>query len=418
MRLTSRLKHAWDIFRNRDPTSMYNRELGPASSYRDNRRYFGLSVNRANTASVYTRISVDVASIAVRHVRLDENGRFSEIIEDSLNECLTVSPNKDQTPRAFIQDAVYSMLEEGYCAIFPESANLDPTENPNKTFDIFSMRTGKIIEWYPDFVKIEAYNPQKGYTEQIILPKEITLILENPFYAVMNAPNSTMQRLIRKLDILDVVDNQIGSGKMDLIIQMPYQVNSDLRREQSEKRRKDIELQLTGSKYGIAYIGATERVTQLNRPIENNILTQVEYLENKFYSELGLTPGVFNGTASEEENLNYNNRTIEPIVAAIVDEMKRKWLTKTARTQGQSIMYFKDPFKLVPVNQIAEIADKFTRNEILTSNEIRGLIGMKPSSDPKADELRNSNIAASKQENEETIAPKSDTDDAPIGEEE
>ena len=415
MRIRDRIKHAWNIFRNKDPTIPPAGTLGPATSAPDGGYYRRFSFSSANSASVYTRIAVDVAAVSLRHVRLDENERFTEVIKSSINECLSVSSNKDQTPRAFIEDAVYSMLEEGSIAIFPSEADLDPTSTETSTFDIRQMRSGRVVEWYPDHVKVEAYNPYKGGLDQIILPKSITLLIQNPFYMVMNAPNSTLKRLLNKLAILDAIDNKAGSKKLDLIIQAPYQVNSDLRKEQAEKRLKDIETQLVTSPYGIAYIGATERVTQINRSVESNILTQVEYLENRFYSELGLTPGVFNGTASEEENLNYNNRTIEPIVAAIADEMNRKWLTKTARTQGQSIMYFKDPFKLVPVNQIAEIADKFTRNEILTSNEIRGLIGMKPSSDPKADELRNSNIAASKQEVEERIAPDDNTDDAPIG---
>lgn len=413
MGVMTRLKHAWDVFKNRDPTKTYSADLGPSTTSANDYRYLYWGPDSSISASVYNRIAIDVASVSIQHVKLDENGRFTEVVQDSLNECLTVSANLDQTGRAFIQDVTMSMLEEGYIAIFPAKANLDPTING--TYDIQELRKGRPVEWYPYHVKIEAYNPTDGRFDTIILPKSLVAIVENPFYATMNAPNSTLQRLMSKLALLDIVDSKSGSKKLDLIVQLPYQLNSDMRREQSEKRRKDIEMQLVGSEYGIAYIGATERVTQLNRPIENNLLAQVEYLENKFFSELGLTPGVFNGTASEEENLNYNNRTIEPIVSAIALEMKRKWLTKTARTQGHSIMYFKDPFKLVPVNQIAEIADKFTRNEILTSNEIRGLIGMKPSSDPKADELRNSNIAASKQATEERIAPDDKTDDAPVG---
>lgn len=409
MRVRDRLRHAWDAFRSRDPTGSNTYELGPSNWTNGTHTYLRGGSERTIIAAIKNRIAIDVAAVSIRHVRLDENGRYTDDIDDSLNQCLTISPNVDQTPRAFIQDVVLSMFEEGYVAIFPGEADLDPIKTGS--YSILSLRKGKILQWYPEHVQIEAYNPATGLFEQIVLPKQIVAIVENPFWTIMNSPNSTLQRLVRKLAILDAIDEQSASGKMDLIIQLPYSIRSDFHREEAEKRRKDIEIQLTGSKYGIAYVGATERITQLNRPLENNLLTQVEYLTNELYAQLGLTPAVFNGTASEEENLNYNNRTIEPTVAAISDEMKRKFLTKTARSQGQSIMYFRDPFKLAPVSQIAEIADKFTRNEILSSNEIRAIIGFRPSKDPKADELRNSNIAASKQENEEKIAPDFNTDD-------
>lgn len=409
MTLTTRIKHAWNAFRNRDPTRIGTYGLGPANYTNGMHTYLRIGSDKTIITAIYNRIAIDVASISIRHVRLDENDRYVEDIHSSLEECLTISPNLDQTPRAFIQDVVLSMFEEGYVAIFPADANVDPITTGS--YEIFELRKGKILQWYPESVMIEAYNPASARFEQIILPKKLVSIVENPLWSVMNGPNSTLQRLIRKLVILDMIDEQSGSGKMDLIIQLPYTIRSDYHREQAEARRKDIEVQLTNSKYGIAYVGATERITQLNRPIENNLLAQVEYLTNELYGQLGMTPNIFNGTASEEELLNYNNKTIEPIVSAIADEMKRKFLTKTARSQGQSIMYFRDPFKLAPVSQIAEIADKFTRNEILSSNEVRAILGFKPSKDPKADELRNANIAASRQTNEEKIAPDMNTDD-------
>lgn len=411
MRLTDRLKHAWDAFRNRDPTRLNPMDLGPSNYTSGTHTYFRGGAERTIIASIYNRIAIDAAAISIRHVRLDENDRYLETINDSLNQCLTMSPNLDQTPRAFFQDVVLSMFDEGYVAIFPAKADLDPLSTGSYRID--ELRKGRVVEWFPKAVRIEAYNPDTAQFEQIILPKEIVAIVENPLWTIMNGPNSTLQRLISKLAILDAIDHQSGSGKMDLIIQLPYTIKSEMGKERAEERRKSIETQLTDSKYGIAYLDATERITQLNRPIENNLLNQVEYLTNELYSELGLTPEVFNGTANEEQNLNYNNRTIEPIVSAIADEMKRKFLTKTARSQGQSIMYFRDPFKLVPVSQIAEIADKFTRNEILTSNEIRGLMGFKPSQDPRADELRNSNISASKDQREEESIPAVPTDDEP-----
>lgn len=387
----SRLKHAWNAFTNKDPTGGLNRSEGVGYGYRPDRLRFTRGNERSIVTSVYNRIGIDVASISINHVRLDKNDRFSSIIDSGLNNCLTLDANIDQTGRAFIQDIVMSMLDEGTVAIVP----VDTTLNPKITgsYDIESMRTGKIVEWKPRKVKIRLYNDRTGQKEEIWLPKSVVAIVENPLYAVMNEPNSTMQRLKRKLNLLDVIDEQSGSGKLDLIIQLPYVIKTDSRRKQAEERRQDIERQLSGSKYGIAYTDGTERITQLNRPIENNLLKQVEYLTNQLYGQLGISQEVMNGTADEKQMLNYNNRTIEPIVSAIVDEMKRKFLTKTARTQGQSIMFFRDPFKLVPVENVAEIADKFTRNEIMTSNEFRQVIGMKPADDPKADQLRNANIS-------------------------
>jgi hypothetical protein len=332
---------------------------------------------------------MDVASIAIKHCRIDSNGRYIEEIKSGLNDCLSVEANIDQSGRSFIQDAVMSMFDEGAVALVPVDTSIDPKKS--SSYDILSMRTGKILEWYPAHVKVRVYNDRTGRKEDIVLPKRTVAIIENPLYAVINEPNSTMQRLVRKLNILDAIDEQSGSGKLDLIIQLPYVVKTDARRDQAEKRRKDIEEQLKGP-YGIAYTDGTEKITQLNRPVENNLMKQIEYLMNQLYGQIGMTPSVLDGTANEQEMLNYNNRTIEPIISAIVDAMKRSFLTKTARTQGQTVMFFRDHFKLVPVSQIAEIADKFTRNEILSSNEVRQIIGVKPSDDPKADELRNSNI--------------------------
>lgn len=388
--LGSRLKHAWNAFTDKDPTG-YPGDFGTSFYYRPDRPRFTRGNERSIVTSVYNRIALDVSSININHVRLDDNDRFTSVISSGLNDCLTIDANVDQTGRAFIQDIVMSMLDEGCVAIVP----VDTTFNPTITgsYDIESMRTGKIVEWRPDQVKVELYNDQNGRKEQIWLPKKMVAIVENPLYAVMNEPNSTMQRLIRKLNLLDVVDEQSGSGKLDLIIQLPYLIKTEARRQQAETRRRQIEEQLAGSKYGIAYADGTEKITQLNRPIENNLLKQVEYLTNMLYGQLGISQAVMDGTADEKQMLNYNNRTIEPIISAIVDEMKRKFLTKTARSQKQSIMFFRDPFKLVPVDNVAEIADKFTRNEIMTSNEFRQVIGMKRSDDPKADQLRNSNIS-------------------------
>ena len=390
----SRLKHAWNVLvNNRDPTNNY-KDIGSGFYYRPDRPRLTRGNERSIVTSVYNRIALDVSSVNIQHVRLDDNGRFVSVIESGMNNCLTLEANLDQTGRAFIQDVVMSMLDEGCVAIIP----IDTTLNPNVTnsYDILSMRTGKILEWYPAHVKVRVYNEKTGKKEDITLPKSTIGIIENPLYAVINESNSTMQRLIRKLGLLDVTDEQTASGKLDLIIQLPYIIKTEARRQQAETRRKDIEMQLAGSKYGIAYTDGTERITQLNRSVENNLMKQIEYLTNMLYSQLGITQSILDGTADEQAMLNYYSRTIEPILSAIVDEMKRKFLTKTARSQFQSISFFRDPFKLVPVNNIAEIADKFTRNEILTSNEIRQIIGMKPSDDPKADELVNANISQPK----------------------
>lgn len=390
--LGSRLRHAWNAFRNRDPTVNY--EDGGASYYRrPDRIHLTRGNERSLVTSVYNRIALDVAAIGIKHCKVDENGRYLYDMKSELNNCLNLSANEDQTGRAFIQDVVMSMLDEGCVAIVPTDTTLNPKET--QSYDILSMRTGKIIQWRPQQVQIRLYNESTGKKEEIWLPKKTVAIVENPLYAVINEPNSTMQRLMRKLSLLDVTDEQTASGKLDLIIQLPYVIKTDARRQQAEARRKDIEMQLAGSKYGIAYTDGTERITQLNRSVENNLMKQVEYLTNLLYSQLGVTQAVLEGTADEQAMLNYYSRTIEPIVSAIVDEMKRKFLSKTARTQFQTITFFRDPFKLVPINNIADIADKFTRNEILTSNELRQIIGMKPSEDPKADELRNSNISQS-----------------------
>ena len=389
MAFTDRLQHAWNAFLNRDPTYEF-RDHGMISTYKPDRVRFTRGNERSIVTSVYNRIALDVSSIDINHAKLDENGRFKEVIQSGLNECLTLNANIDQTGKAFIQDVVMSMMDEGCVAIVP----VDTTINPevSGSFDIQSLRTGNIIEWRPEFVKVRLYNDKTGQKEDILLPKKSVAIIENPLYAVINEPNSTMQRLIRKLNLLDVIDEQSGSGKLDLIIQLPYVIKSEARRQQAENRRKDIEMQLAGSKYGIAYTDGTEKITQLNRPAENNLMKQIEYLTSMLYSQLGITQTVLDGTADERTMLNYYNRTIEPIISAIIDEMKRKFLTKTARTQNQSIVYFRNPFKLVPINELAEISDKFTRNEIATSNEIRQIIGWKPSDDPGADELRNKNL--------------------------
>ena len=388
--LGSRLIHAWNAFRNRDPTS-YSGDLGSSYSYRPDRPRLSRGNERSIATAVYNRIALDVAGVGIKHCKLDENDRFIEIVDSGLNECLNLEANIDQTGRAFIQDVVMSMLDEGCVAIVPVDTSFDPRKTGS--YDIYSMRTAKILDWYPQHVKVRIYNDKTGEKEELILPKKMVAIIENPLYAVINEPNSTMQRLIRKLVLLDSIDEQSGAGKLDLIIQLPYTIKTDARRQQAEQRRKDIEMQLAGSKYGIAYTDGTERVTQLNRPVENNLMKQIEYLTSMLYSQLGITQAIMDGTADEKTMLNYNNRTIEPIISAIVDEMKRKFLTKTARTKRQTIAFFRDPFKLVPVNDIAEIADKFTRNEIMTSNEIRQIVGMRPSNDPKADQLVNSNIS-------------------------
>lgn len=393
MKFTDRIKHGWNAFLNRDPTYNYRDLGGPSYGYRPDRMRFTRGNERSIVTSVYNRIALDAASIDIMHVQLDKNDRFESIRDSALNECLTRNANIDQTGRAFIQDVVMSMLDEGCVAIVP----VDTTFNPDVTnsYDINTMRTAKIVEWYPAHVKVNLYNDRTGRKEDLILPKKTVAIIENPLYAVINEPNSTMQRLIRKLNLLDVIDEQSGSGKLDLIIQLPYVIKTDARRQQAEQRRKDIEMQLSGSKYGIAYTDGTERITQLNRSVDNNLMKQIEYLTSMLYSQLGITQAILDGSADDKTMLNYYNRTIEPIVSAIVDEIQRKFLTKTAITQKQAILYFRDPFRLVPVNEIAEIADKFTRNEIMTSNEIRQIVGMKPSKDPNADELRNKNLSES-----------------------
>ena len=391
MGFIDRLQHGWNAFvNNRDPTYTNHRDMGIGYSYRPDRVRFSRGNERSIVTAIYNRIALDVSSISIRHVRLDKNDRFIEYMHTDMDKCLTTQANIDQTGRSFIQDVVMSMLDEGCVAIVP----VDTTLNPLITggYDINSMRTGKILEWYPDEIKVRVYNDRIGRQEDVILPKKVVAIVENPLYAVINEPNSTMQRLIRKLNLLDAIDEQSGSGKLDLIIQLPYTIKTPLKRQQAEDRRKEIEMQLTGSKYGIAYTDGTERVTQLNRPVENNLLKQIEYLTSMLYSQLGFHQTILDGTADEKTMLNYTNRIIEPIISAIVDAMRPTFLTKTARSQLQSIVYFREPFKLVPANELAEIADKFTRNEIITSNEFRQILGLKPSDDPKADRLVNSNI--------------------------
>ena len=392
MGLTNRLQHAWNAFMNKDPTEyVYHDYGGIGYGHRPDRIRLTRGNDRSIITSVFNRIALDVAAVDLRHCRLDEDGRYSEDIDSGLNNCLTLEANLDQTARALIQDCVLSMFDEGCVALVP----VDTTKDPSFTdsYDILTMRTGSILEWKPSHIKVRVYNERTGKKEDITVPKRTVSIIENPLYAIVNEPNSTAQRLMRKLSLLDVTDEQTASGKLDLIIQLPYIVKTEARRTQANKRREDIERQLTGSKYGIAYTDGTEKITQLNRPVENNLMSQVEYLTNQLFSQLGITQSILDGTADEKTMLNYYNRSIEPIVSAIVDEMKRKFLSKTARSQKQSIKAFRDPFRLVPVNDIAEIADKFTRNEIMTSNEVRQIIGMKPSDDPKADELINSNIS-------------------------
>ena len=406
MGFVERIRNSWNAFRNRDPTIFYN-EPGMSYTYRPDRVRFSRGNERSIVTSVYNKIAMDVAAVDIRHCRIDQNGRYIEDVNSDLNNCLTLEANIDQTHRSFRQDVVMSMFDEGAVAIVPIEAKGDPMLGT--AFDIKSMRVAKIVEWFPRSVKVEVYNEWTGRKEKLIYPKKSVAIVENPLYSVINEPNSTMKRLIRKLNLLDAIDEQSGSGKLDLIIQLPYVVKGELKEQQAEKRKNAIIDQLKGP-YGIAYIDGTEKITQLNRPVENNLMKQIEYLTNMLYSQIGITPAIMDGTADEKTMLNYNNRTIEPIVAAIVDAMKRSFLSKTARSQGQTIMAFRDPFKLVPINNIAEIADKFTRNEILTSNEIRQIIGFKPSDDPKADQLINSNIAQSKEEanSGETISSSSD----------
>lgn len=392
MSIFDRVKNGWNAFAGRDPTM--RQDLGSvATSLRpDRNRGITFYSDKTFITSVKNRIAMDVAAISINHVKVDENGRYTETVDSPLNDILTLEANKDQTSRAFIQSMVYSMLDEGCVAVVPSYAKVKISSNKVNAFNITAMRVGKIIQWYPNHVLVEFYNEENGQNGQVLFAKENVCILENPLYEVMNEPNSILKRLLRKMSLLDVIDEQSGAGKLDLIIQLPYVIKSQARKEQAEMRRKDIEMQLAGSKYGIAYTDGTEKITQLNRPVENNLMNQIQYLTDTLYGQLGITQGVFDGTADEQTMLNYNNRTIEPIVSVIVDEFRRKYLSQTARTEGHEIMFHRDPFRLVPVSQIAEIADKFTRNEILSSNEIRGIIGFKPSNDPKADQLINANL--------------------------
>lgn len=389
-KLGSRLKDAWNAFQNKTPTSGNEYGSYGGSYYRPDRVRLSRGNERSIVTAIFNRIALDVSSIDIRHCKLDENNRFADYIDSKLDSCLSLEANIDQTSRAFFQDVIMSMFDEGSVAIIPVETIRNPIETDS--YDILSLRTGKITTWYPDQVRVEVYNDRTGRKEEITLPKRMVAIIENPLYSIMNEPNSTLQRLIRKLNLLDSIDEQSGSGKLDLIIQLPYIVKSQARKDQAEQRRKDIETQLNGSKYGIAYTDGTEKITQLNRPVENNLLKQVEYLTSMLYSQLGITQAVLDGTADEKTMTNYYSRTVEPIISAVVDEMKRKFLTKTARSQKQTILFFRDPFKLVPVEKLADIADKFTRNEILSSNEIRGIVGRKPSDDPRADMLINSNL--------------------------
>ena len=390
--LSERLQHAWNAFRNRDPASgtIWYPEPGYSYNIRPDRVRYSTGNERSIIASIYTRIALDASTMEVAHVRLDQNGRYKETMPSGLNECLSIEANIDQTGRNLLSDIVISMFDEGSVAVVPVDTTLDPSVSGS--YEIHTLRTGKILQWYPSHVRVRVYNEKTGQKEELILPKKMVAIIENPLYSVMNEPNSTLKRLIHKLNLLDAIDEQSGSGKLDLIIQLPYTIKSEAKREQAENRRKDIEVQLAGSKYGIAYADATEKITQLNRPAENNLMKQIEYLTSMLYSQLGITDTILNGSANEETMLNYYNRTIEPILTAIVEEMRRKFLTKTARTQQQTIMFFRNPFKLVPISQLAEIADKMTRNEILSSNEIRAIMGYKPSDDPKADKLLNKNL--------------------------
>lgn len=399
----NRLKHAWNAFRNPEPIQDAYENVGRGYGTRPDRVRLNGSNEKSIITSIYNRIALDVSSIKIKHVRLDQNERYIETINSGLNEALSTEANIDQTGRGLIQDAIMSMFDEGCVAIIPVDTTINPTISGG--YDIQTLRVGKILEWFPSHIRVRLYNEKTGLKEDITIPKKIASIIENPLYAVMNEPNSTLKRLIRKLNILDAIDEQSGSGKLDLIIQLPYVVKTPGRRIQAETRRQDLESQLSGSKYGIAYTDGTEKVTQLNRPAENNLMAQITYLTSMLHSQLGLTESIFDGTADEKTLLNYHNRTIEPILSATADEMRRKFLTKTARSQNQSIAYFREPFKSVPVGDLAEAADKFTRNEVLSSNEVRSVIGYKPSDDPKADELRNKNI----QKNEEPLEEKIET---------
>lgn len=389
MKIGDRLQHGWNAFMNKDPT-MNPKDYGMSYSYRPDRIRLTRGNERSIVTSVYNRLALDTAAVKIEHVKIDDKDQYVETIGSSLNECLTTEANIDQTGRALIQDAVMSMMDEGCIAIVPVDTTIDP--EVSGSYQINTLRVGRIVEWRPKYIKVNLYNDNTGDRRDVWLPKRQVAIVENPLYSVMNEPNSTMQRLIRKLNLLDVIDEQSGAGKLDLLIQLPYVIKTEARRQQAEKRRKDIEMQLAGSKYGIAYTDGTEHVTQLNRSVDNNLMSQIEYLTSMLYSQLGLTSSIMDGTADEKTMNNYYTRTIEPILSAIVDEMKRKFLTKTARTLNQSIRFFRDPFKLVPITSLPDIADKFTRNEILTSNEMRQVIGRKPSKDPGAEELRNKNL--------------------------
>lgn len=393
---SERIRRAWNAFLNRAPTDYYRDDNGSVSYVRPDRVKFTRGIDRTIVNSIYNRIAVDAASISIEHVKLDDNNRYLETVDSGLNQCLTVSANVDQTGRAFLQDVYMSILDEGCVAIVP----IDTYQNPftTQSYDILSLRVGKIVEWHPRYVVVDVYNDRTGKREKLYMPKDLVAIVENPFRSIMNEPNSTMQRLIRKLSLMDIIDEQSSAAKLDLIIQLPYVIKSDARRAEAEKRRSEIENQLANSKYGIAYADGTERIVQLNRPVENNLMAQVEYLTRMLYSQLGISEELLNGSADSKLQLAYNNRIIEPLVSAVADEMKVKFLTKTARTQRQSIMFFKDPFRMVPVDQIPEMADKLTRNEIMTSNEIRTVIGLKPAKDPSADELRNKNLNESSDE--------------------
>lgn len=389
----SRLKHAWDAFRNKDPTPNTTVYGGEVSSYSVGTKHtFSYAIDRSIVSALYTRIALDVAALEIRHVRIDENGRYLEEIDDNLNYCLTQRANLDQTARAFLQDAVMSLFDWGVIAIVPVKTSTNPFLTTG--YDIKQLRVGKIVNWYPEWVRVQCYNEKTGTQEEVTLPKRMVAIVENPLYSIMNEPNGTVKRLISKMNMLDAIDKQVSSGKLDIIIQLPYVVKSETKKQQAEARRQSIEEQLINSKYGIAYVDATEKIIQLNRPAENNLMEQIEWLTKLLYSQLGISEEVFNGTAEEAAMINYNNRTVEVVMSALCDAMNTVFLTKTARTQGQKIQFYRDPFKLVPVSQIAEIADKFTRNEILSSNDIRSIIGYKPSNDPRADELRNKNLNA------------------------
>lgn len=409
-KIIDRLSHAWNAFTEREPFSLPDHAtIGASYGVRPDRSRLGFTNERSIIASVYTRLAIDIAQIEIRHVRVDDQDRFESEIKSYLNDCLSVEANLDQGARAFRFDMAMTLFDVGHIAIVP----VDTTLNPNNTgnFDILTMRVGTVVQWYPEHIRVRLWNPKLAVHQEVVVPKRTTAIVENPFYAVMNEPNSTLQRLVRKLNLLDSVDEQSSSGKLDIIIQLPYAIKTEAKRAQAEIRRNDIEMQLKGSRYGIAYADATERITQLNRPSENNLLKQVEYLTDLLYTQLGITPEVMNGTADEKTMLNYHNRTVEPIVSAFVEAMHRAFLTKTARTQKQKITYFRDPFKLVPIEDIAEIADKFTRNEILSSNEIRSILGIKPATDPKADELRNSNMPAPSEQGE-SPPPKAEKEDS------